>query len=234
MTLKNNRAPLLCYFKLCASFCTHWWIQAGVTVRKHPIWFKLDDILSCVTLKFYGLLWKTIGHLFQTTSSFVHHFVAIGEIKLELQSGNAQFRSSSTIFRAIWPWNSTDDLEKQYGTSPKQHEAICIISSLYVNSNWGYSPETVNKGCDLCDLDLWPWPFAWTFPWSLVATPDNFMMIQWWEHSQKDVTDGQTDRKYHSWSCLVAAKNISADDLAKPVRVSLPFSLTLTNPSIDM
>ena len=23
MTLQNNRAPLLCYFKLCASFCTH-------------------------------------------------------------------------------------------------------------------------------------------------------------------------------------------------------------------
>ena len=24
MTLKNNRAPLLCYFKLCASFRSHW------------------------------------------------------------------------------------------------------------------------------------------------------------------------------------------------------------------
>ena len=23
MTLENNRAPLLCYFKLCASFCSH-------------------------------------------------------------------------------------------------------------------------------------------------------------------------------------------------------------------
>ena len=34
MTLQNNRAPLLCYFKLCASFCSHWWIQTWVTVRK--------------------------------------------------------------------------------------------------------------------------------------------------------------------------------------------------------
>ena len=80
-----------------------------------------------------------------------------------------------------------------------------------MNSNWSYSPETVTLGCDLCDLDLWPWPFAWTLPWSLVITPEHFMMIQWWEHSQKGVTDGrtdgQTDRKYHSWSCLVAAKN---------------------------
>ena len=40
---KNNRAPLLCYFKLCASFRSHWSIQTGVTVRKRPIWVKFDD-----------------------------------------------------------------------------------------------------------------------------------------------------------------------------------------------
>ena len=56
-------------------------------------------------------------------------------------------------------------------------------------------------------FDLWPWPFAWTSLLSLVITPENFMMIRWWEHSQKGVTDGQTDGKYHSLSCLVAAKN---------------------------
>ena len=43
MTLKNNRAPLLCYFKLYASFHSHRWIQAGVTVRKRPIWVKFND-----------------------------------------------------------------------------------------------------------------------------------------------------------------------------------------------
>ena len=43
MTLKNYRASLLCYFKLCASFRTHWWIQNGVTVRKRRIWVKFDD-----------------------------------------------------------------------------------------------------------------------------------------------------------------------------------------------
>ena len=60
-------------------------------------------------------------------------------------------------------------------------------------------------------FDLWPWPFAWTLLLSLVITPENFMMIRWWEHSQKGVTDGrtdgQTDGKYHLQSCLVAAKN---------------------------
>ena len=90
MTLRNNRAPLLCYFKLCVSFGSHWWTQTGITVRKRPIWVKFNAFFSCVTLKFDGWPWKTMGHLFYATSSFVHHFVAIGEFKLELQSGNAQ------------------------------------------------------------------------------------------------------------------------------------------------
>ena len=133
---------------------------------------------------------KTIGHLFYATSSFVQHLVAIGEFKLELESGNAQSGSNSTLFRAVWPWNLTDDLQKQYGTFPKHYQAICIISSSYVNSNWSYSPETLKLG-----RALWPWPFAWTSLLSLVITPENFMMIRWWEHGEKGVTDRQTDRQ---------------------------------------
>ena len=166
ITLKNNRAPLLCCFKLCASFHSHRWIQTKVTVRKRSIWsksaiycpmwpsnlmddlekqqgtsstllqacasfhnhrwiltkvtvwkrsirVKIGDFLSRMSLKFDEWPWKTIGHLFYATSSFMHHFVAIGEFKLELHSGNAQFRSKSTIFRAVWPWNLMDALEKQ-------------------------------------------------------------------------------------------------------------------------
>ena len=153
MTLQNNRTPLLCYFKLCASFQSHGWIQTEVTVRKRliwvkicnflsrvtskfygwpeqdksegfescdrpivrkrPIWVKIGDVLSRVTLKFDGWPWKTIGHLPFSVSSLVQHFIAIGEFKLELQSGNAQFGSNSTNFRAVWPWNLADDLEKQ-------------------------------------------------------------------------------------------------------------------------
>ena len=98
MTFKNKRAPLLFYFKLCAAFCSHWWIQTGVTVPKCLIWVKIDNFLGCVTLKFDVWPSKTIGHLFYATSSFVLHFVAIGEFKLELQSGNAQSGSNSMIF----------------------------------------------------------------------------------------------------------------------------------------
>ena len=172
MTLKNNRAPLLYYVKLYLSFQSHWLIQTWVTVRKRSIRVEIDHFLSCVTFKFDGWPWKTIGHLFNAissflhhfkaigvfklelhfgnsqignawfgskstnffsrvtlkfdgwpsktighlfyaTSSFVYHFIAIGEFKLELQSGNAQSGSNSTIFRAMRPWNLTDDLAKQ-------------------------------------------------------------------------------------------------------------------------
>ena len=58
-------------------------------------------MLSRVTLKFDGWPWKTIGLLFYATSSFVPHFVAIVEFKLELQSGNAQsgYLSTCTNFK---------------------------------------------------------------------------------------------------------------------------------------
>ena len=106
MTLKNNRAPLLCCFQLCAWFHCHMWIETGVRVRKWLSW-----VLNSVTLTF----------------------------------------------------------------------------------------------------DLWPWPFAWTSLLTMVITPESFMMIPWWEHDEKGVTDVQTDRQTdglnQSYSCLVAAKN---------------------------
>ena len=72
---------------------------------------KSDFFLSRATLKFDGCPSKTLGHLSYASSCFVHHFVPIGEFKLE--SGNAQFGSKSMIFLAVWPWNLTADLEKQ-------------------------------------------------------------------------------------------------------------------------
>ena len=127
MTLRNNRVPLLCCFKLCASFHSYQWFLVGATVRKRPIWVKIEDFFSCVTSKFDRWPWKSIGPLFYATSGFVHHFVAICQFKLELQSGNGQFGSKSTIFLAVWPWNLTNDLEKQYGSSSEHDQALYSI-----------------------------------------------------------------------------------------------------------
>ena len=90
LTLKNNRAPLLCYFKFCAPFHSHLWIQSGVQSGNAQFGSKSDIFFSCVTSKFGGWLWKTIGHHFYATATFVHHFIAMCGFKLELQSGNAQ------------------------------------------------------------------------------------------------------------------------------------------------
>ena len=103
MTLKNNRAPLLCCFQLCAWFHCHMWIQTGVRVRKRLSW-----VLTSVTLTF----------------------------------------------------------------------------------------------------DLWPWPFVWTSLLTMVITPENFMMIRWWEHGEKGVTDRRTDRRTDGrtdWTSHIAA-----------------------------
>ena len=52
-------------------------------------WIQIFNFSTRVTVKFDWWPCKTIGHLFYATLSFVHHLVAIGEYKLELQSRNA-------------------------------------------------------------------------------------------------------------------------------------------------
>ena len=123
MTLKNNRAHHLCYFKLCASFHSLLSIQSEVTIRKRQIWVKIGNFWSRVTLKFDRWPWKTIGHLFYATTSFVYHFIAICEIKRKLQSGNTKLGSKSAIFSPAWPWNLTANPEKQQGTSSMLYQA---------------------------------------------------------------------------------------------------------------
>ena len=59
------------------------------------------------------------------------------------------FFSRVTLKFDRWPW-------KTIGTSSKHHQALCIISLPYVNSNLCYGPEPAKWGHDLWDLDLWP------------------------------------------------------------------------------
>ena len=63
------------------------------------------------------MTFKTIGHLSYNISSFVHHFVAICEFKMELQSGNAaiwvkidDIVSRVTLKYGRWPWKTKGHL----------------------------------------------------------------------------------------------------------------------------
>ena len=57
MTLKNDRAYLLYYIKLCASFKSHWGIQTWVTVQKQSIWVKISDFFVPCDLESW---WMTL------------------------------------------------------------------------------------------------------------------------------------------------------------------------------
>ena len=98
--LKNNKAPLLCYFKLCASFYSHRGqfkleLQPGNTqCRSKSVIFSP----SRVSLKFDGWPCKTIGHIFYGTQSLVHHFIAIGPFKLEEQFGNINSGENQQLY----------------------------------------------------------------------------------------------------------------------------------------
>ena len=105
-------------------------VKLEIEYRNAQFGSKMVFFLSCVTLKFE---WpsKTIGHPFYTTLSFVHHFKAMGEFKLELQSGNAQFGSKSAIFLSRvtlkfdkWPWKSIGHLS--YAALTFVHHFIAI------------------------------------------------------------------------------------------------------------
>ena len=131
----------------------------------------------------------------------MQHFVAIGEFKLELQSGNAQSGSNRRFLAPC-------DLEIWQMTLKNNRAPLLSNIKLYVSFHhhmWIQTGVTVRKRLSwvvtsvTLTFDLWPWPFAWTLPYSLVITSENFVMIRWWEYSQKGVmdrqTDGQTDRE---------------------------------------
>ena len=109
-----------------------------------------------------------------------------------------------------------DDLEKQEDTSPKQHQAFCIISSTYVNSNWSYSPEMAKLGFDLCDLQLWLLTLTFCMDITFVngnnswKIHDDTMTGTLWKRCHRR-TDGRTEvflellgrsfKKY--WKCFI-------------------------------
>ena len=161
MTSKNNTAPLLYYIKHCASFKAFGEFKLELQSGNAEFGSKSMIFFSRVTLQFDVWPWKTIGHLFYATSSFVHQFVAVGELKLELQSGNAQFGLNSMIFLAVWPSDLTYDLKKTiaylfYATSSFVHHFVAIGGfKLELQSGNAQSGSNLK-----IFWAMWPWNLA--------------------------------------------------------------------------
>ena len=91
-------------------------------------------------------------------SSLVHHFIAISEFKLELQSGNTQYGSKWVFLSRVtlkfdrWPWKTIDQLF--YATPSVMHHFVAI-------GQWIQTEVAVRKrpvwviNDDL--LVVWPW-----------------------------------------------------------------------------
>ena len=142
---------------------------------------KLAIFLSHVTLKYNGLPWKTTGHLFYATSSFVHLFKAISGFKLELQSCDLEiWQMTFKNNRAPLPSHI------KLCASFRQHMWIRPVQKLL---NWVLTSVTLT-------FNLWHWPFAWTSLLSLVITPEKFhddlMMGTLWKKCDTR-SDGQTN-----------------------------------------
>ena len=106
MTMKNYRAPLLCCFRLCASFHSHWWIQTGVTVRKRPIWVKINNSFLPCNLEIWRMTLRNdrapLLSNIKLCVSFYHH-------KWILPWVTVQKRPN--CFFDLWPWHLTYDLD---------------------------------------------------------------------------------------------------------------------------
>ena len=133
MTLKNNRTPLLCYFKLCASFGSHWWIKTGDTVRKRSIRVKIGDFFVPHDLE----IWRTTLKNYRAPLLCCFKLCASFHSHQWIQTGvtvqKCQFGSKSLIFCVARTSSLADDLEKQKGTSSMLLQALCTISKPLVN-----------------------------------------------------------------------------------------------------
>ena len=80
----------MCLQVFCNYFVAICELKLELQSRNSQFGSKSVNFWARVTLTFDRWPWKSLGNLIYSTSSFVHHFIAICGFKLELQSGNAQ------------------------------------------------------------------------------------------------------------------------------------------------
>ena len=145
----------------------------------------------------------------------MHHFIIIHEFKLELQSGNGKV--------GLWPLWPLEPCDLQIWRMTLKNNRAPLLCCFQLCA-WFHCHMWIQTGVRLrkrlswvltsvtSTFDLWPWPFAWTSLLTMVITPENFMMIRWWEHGEKGVTDrrtdgrtdGRTDRQTENTICRAA------------------------------
>ena len=198
---KNNRDAGPRYHICCPSQ------HQGLTMKvSHTL--SSSYMSSTKTIPSVGLQYITS----KLCASFHNHQwqqtpVTVWKCPIWVKIGN--FWSCATLKFDGWPWKTIWPIF--FATSSFVHHSVAICEcKLELQSRNG---QIGAKIVLTCDLDLWPWPLAWTSCLSMVITPENFRMIRWQEHCEKGVMDKWTDRQKCSLSCLVAAKNMTLHNM---------------------
>ena len=108
-------------------------LKLGLSKNSQKLWSN-ELFFTGVSFELDKWPWRTIGYLLYTPRSFVHHFIATCELKLELSSRNAEIVAKLAIFWLTWPRNLTDDLKNSRAPLPCQsklcasfHSNLCIL-----------------------------------------------------------------------------------------------------------
>ena len=106
MTLQNNRAPLLCYFKLCASFHTHWRIQTSSYSPETPNLGQMRRFLEPCDLEIWRMTLKNnrappLSNI-KLYASFHHHMWIQTGVTVRKRSNWVV--TSVTLTFDLWPW----------------------------------------------------------------------------------------------------------------------------------
>ena len=126
ITLKNNRAPLLCCYKLCASFHSHQWIQTRVTVR-NCAQFGSKSMFLAATKQLYDWFSPSVCPPVTPFSPCSHHRIIMkfsgvitmvrsdvnakgqgkrSKVKVtEVNTQLSRFRTLTPVWIHIWQWN---------------------------------------------------------------------------------------------------------------------------------
>ena len=128
MSLKNNRAPLLCYVKRCASCRSHRWLETGVIVEKRPIQVNNCNFFVTCDLEIWRMTLKNnrapLPYYVKLCASFHGH--------MWIQNWSYVWKRLNCFFYLcdldLWPLTST---------------CCTCITSVNVNNPWKFHDDTM-------------------------------------------------------------------------------------------
>ena len=133
-------APQNCPF--CSSL---FGLKLGLSKNSQKLWSN-ELFFTGVSFELDKWPWRTIGYLLYTPRSFVHHFIATCELKLELSSRNAEIVAKLAVFgsRGLEIWRMT--LKTVGHLFHVNRSFVHHFTAICEFWKWSYLPENLKSG----------------------------------------------------------------------------------------